>query len=89
MTEPFEAGNESSVYASDNEALLIGIDLGTSRSSIAALNGVRDVIESYVGWPKDSVALRHLKKKVVFGKEALDNRLSVDLFRPLEKGVLK
>jgi rod shape-determining protein MreB len=89
MTEPFETGNESSVYASDNEALLIGIDLGTSRSSIAALNGVRDVIESYVGWPKDSVALRHLKKKVVFGKEALDNRLSVNLFRPLEKGVLK
>ena len=89
MPEPFEISSESSAYASDSEALLIGIDLGTSRSAVAALNGVRGVVESYVGWPKDAVALRHLGKKVVFGTEALDNRLSVHLFRPLEKGVLK
>ena len=89
MAETFDIGNESSTYASDSEALLVGIDLGTSRSAVAALNGVRGAAESYVGWPKDTVALRHLKKKVVFGTEALDNRMSVHLFRPLEKGVLK
>ena len=89
MSESFEMSNESSAYASDSEALLIGIDLGTSRSAVAALNGIRGAVESYVGWPKDAVALRHLGKKVVFGTEALDNRLSVHLFRPLEKGVLK
>jgi len=89
MTESFSIDNESSSYASDSEALLVGIDLGTSRSAVAALNGVRGALESYVGWPKDSVALRHLRKKVVFGTEAVENRLSVHLFRPLEKGVLK
>jgi len=80
---------EASSYAADHDALMVGIDLGTSRSAIAAVNGVRKVVESYVGWPKDAVALRHLKKNIVFGTEALDNRLSLRLFRPLEKGVLK
>jgi rod shape-determining protein MreB len=80
---------EVSSYASDDEALLVGIDMGTSRSAIAAVNGMRKMIESYVGWPKDAVAVRHIKKNIVFGVEALDNRLSLRLFRPLEKGVLK
>ena len=39
-----------------NEALCIGIDLGTSRSSISASNGERHVVDSYVGWPLDMVA---------------------------------
>jgi len=80
---------EASTYAADDEALLVGIDLGTSRSAIAAANGVRKMIESYVGWPKDAVAVRHIKKNIVFGTEALEHRLSLRLFRPLEKGVLK
>ncbi|HUW33292.1 MAG TPA: MamK family actin-like protein [Planctomycetota bacterium] len=87
MTESFEP--EASSFARDEDALLVGLDMGTSRSAIASINGVRKVVESYVGWPKDPVALRHLKKEVVFGTEALDNRLSLNLFRPLEKGVLK
>ena len=32
--------------------LLVGIDLGTSRSAIAVSNGVRDMVASVVGWPK-------------------------------------
>jgi len=81
--------SDTSTYAGDTEALLVGIDLGTSRSGVAGSNGVRKIVESYVGWPKDAVSTRHIKKNIVFGTEALDNRLSLHLFRPLEKGVLK
>ena len=69
--------------------LYVGIDLGTSRTSVAASNGVRQTVWSFVGYPKDLVSRKALKKDVLFGKEALENRLSVDLYRPLEKGVIK
>ena len=69
--------------------LLVGIDLGTSRSSIVAMGGSRKTIESYVGWPKDAVSRKHLNADIIFGKAALDNRLALNLYRPLEKGVIK
>ena len=71
------------------EALHVGIDLGTSRSSVSASNGQRHVIESYVGWPLDMVARKVLKKEVLIGREALDNRSMLDLHRPLEQGLIK
>jgi rod shape-determining protein MreB len=74
---------------SKNEILQVGIDLGTSRSSISASNGSRHVIDSYVGWPVDMVARKVVKKSVLFGKEALDNRPMLDLHRPLERGLIK
>lgn len=70
-------------------ALLLGIDLGTSRSAIVSMNGPRKVIESYVGWPKDTISRKYLNADILFGRAALDNRLALDLFRPLEKGVIK
>lgn len=69
--------------------LRVGIDLGTSRSAISASNGMRNCVESYVGWPKDFISEKVLGKTVLFGREALDNRLSLDLVRPLENGVIK
>lgn len=72
-----------------NEILNIGIDLGTSRSAIAASNGSKNWVESYIGWPKDFIARKLLGKPVLFGKEALENRLSLDIYRPLEHGVIK
>jgi rod shape-determining protein MreB len=72
-----------------NEALCVGIDLGTSRSSISASNGERHVIDSYVGWPVDMVARKLVKKPVLIGHEALENRSMLDLRRPLERGVMK
>src|SRR6478672_11011374 len=56
------------------DVLHVGIDLGTSRSSISASNGGRHVVESYVGWPVDMVARRLVKKPILFGREALDSR---------------
>ena len=72
-----------------NEPLCVGIDLGTSRSSISASNGERHVIDSYVGWPLDMVARKIVKKSVLIGREALDNRSMLDLRRPLERGIMK
>ena len=69
--------------------LFVGIDLGTSRSSISASNQTREWIESFVGWPKDFIAQQVIGKPVLFGAEALDNRLSLDLCRPLERGIIK
>lgn len=71
------------------DTLCVGIDLGTSRSSISAANGERHVIDSYVGWPVDMVARKLVKKPVLVGREALDNRPMLDLRRPLERGVIK
>lgn len=70
-------------------ALLMGIDLGTSRSSIATVAGARKTVESYVGWAKDPVSRKYLGKDIIFGRHALENRHSVDLYRPLEHGVIK
>ncbi len=73
----------------EDNIVFVGIDLGTSRSSISASNNTREWIESYVGWPKDFIALQVVGKPVLFGAEALKNRLSLDLCRPLEHGVIK
>jgi rod shape-determining protein MreB and related proteins len=75
--------------AKDHGVLYVGIDLGTSRTSVAASNGVRDTLPSFVGYPKDVVSKKLLKKDVLFGDEAIAKRLSLDLYRPLEHGVLK
>lgn len=72
-----------------SDILYIGIDLGTSRSVIAASNTQRQWLESYVGWPKDFVARRMLGNRTLFGEEALQHRLSLHLVRPLEAGVIR
>jgi rod shape-determining protein MreB and related proteins len=71
------------------QTLYVGIDLGTSRSSVSASNGRRHVVESYVGWPVDMVARKVLKKPVLIGRDALENRSMLDLHRPLEEGLIK
>lgn len=73
----------------ETDILYVGIDLGTSRSSISASNSTREWIESYVGWPKDFISLQVVGKPVLFGADALKNRLSLDLSRPLQHGVIK
>ena len=69
--------------------LYLGIDLGTSRTSVAASNGVRETIASYVGYPKDAIASKKLGKDVLYGDEAIANRLSLKLYRPLAHGVIQ
>jgi len=85
---PILAPNDQDTGATEN-ALLLGIDLGTSRSSIVSINGARKTVESYVGYPKDPVSRKMLKADKIYGKAALDNRLALNLYRPLEHGVIK
>ena len=72
-----------------DEKMVVGIDLGTSRSAISAINGRRKWVESYVGWPKDFIAKKVVGKPILFGEEAVAHRLSLDLYRPLKNGVIK
>ena len=72
-----------------DNVLFVGIDLGTSRSAISSSNNMREWIESYVGWPRDFIAEQVVGKSVLFGAEALQHRLSLDLCRPLERGIIK
>ncbi len=71
------------------EKLVVGIDLGTSRSAISAINGRKKWVESYVGWPKDFIARKVVGEPILFGEEAIQHRLSLDLYRPLKNGVIK
>ena len=68
--------------------LNVGIDLGTSRTVIACDNGVRTFIPSYVGFPKDAVSRKMFDKDIVFGDEALKHRMALNLYKPIEQGVL-
>src|SRR5579884_746160 len=67
----------------------IGMDLGTFKTSVASSTGVRDVLFSAVGWPKDQIARTMLGRDVVFGKDIIEQRLALNVVRPFEKGVLK
>ncbi|NKB68417.1 MAG: hypothetical protein GKR89_15245 [Candidatus Latescibacteria bacterium] len=42
-----------------------------------------------MGFPKDLISLKFLKKKIVIGDECLKNRMAVDLVWPLEEGVFR
>ncbi len=82
MTDPRNAPSSAAT-------LEVGIDLGTSRSSISAANGQRHMVQSYVGWPRDMVARSVLERDILVGAEALERRPMLDLRRPLERGLIK
>lgn len=88
MTQASES-KEPSKKNKNHGVLYLGMDLGTSRTAISGSNGVRESLFSVVGYPKDVVSRKLLQKDVLFGQEAVDKRLSLNFFRPLEKGVLK
>ncbi len=82
-------GKSEAATKKDKGVLYMGIDLGTSRTSVAASNGVRTTLSSHVGYPKDVVARKLLGKEILFGDAAVEHRLSLNFFRPLAAGVLK
>jgi rod shape-determining protein MreB len=71
------------------EVLYIGIDLGTFRSVMVSSDSHEEEELTVIGTPKDLIAKNFLKRDVLFGEEALKNRLALNLFRPLEHGVIK
>ncbi|PLX47637.1 MAG: hypothetical protein C0613_13630 [Desulfobulbaceae bacterium] len=69
--------------------LLLGIDLGTSRTAVVADNNYQDLTSSVVGYPKDIVGLKMLGKPQVFGAEALRHHSALALYRPMEDGLIR
>jgi rod shape-determining protein MreB len=88
MTETEMVETKDEAKATEG-VLYLGIDLGTSRTSVCSSNGVRSTVESFVGYPKDAISMKLLKRSVLFGEDARKHRLSLNLYRPLEHGVLK
>lgn len=72
-----------------SDILYLGIDLGTCQTTISSSNGHEITIKSAVGWTQDLVLRKMLKKNILFGDEALKNKLALKFYRPLEKGVIK
>ncbi len=71
------------------EVVYIGMDLGTFKTSVASSTGLRDVLQTAVGWPRDHFARTLLGRDVVFGKDLIEHRLALKVVRPFEKGVFK
>jgi len=80
---------KSRAFSPKSEAIYVGIDLGTSQASVSASNGVREVVPTYVGYPKDNISEELLGDEPMFGDMALKHRLSVELIRPLAHGVIQ
>lgn len=74
---------------SEPNPVFVGMDLGTFKTSVASSLGLRDVIPTAVGWPKDHVARTVLGRDVVFGEDLVEHRLALEVVRPFEKGMLK
>ena len=68
------------------ERLYIGIDLGTYQSTIASSAGTTNTIQTVVGRPKDPVARNFLGRDVLFGADALKNKLACKIFYPMSSG---
>ena len=75
--------------AAGSKVMFIGVDLGTNHTAISTSEGKKNSIFSVVGTPKDAVASKFLKKEHLFGEEALTHRVALNLFKPIEDGVLK
>ncbi len=71
------------------DTVFIGIDLGTSRSAIVTNSGSQQWVRSIIGWPKDFVSKKLLKKPVLIGDEVFEHKLALDIYRPLERGIIK
>jgi rod shape-determining protein MreB len=82
-------GKDPAVEAGDEGIFWVGVDLGTSRTAVAGSNGVRESTLSLVGYPKDVVARKLLGDGPLFGQDVVEHRLSLDVFRPLQGGVIK
>lgn len=89
-----ESSKVVSAEAATVTAALVGVDLGTNTSVIAAshqgkkLKLANDVVTTVVGFPKDGIIPGILPNDTdaLFGTEALDYRLHLDLKWPLKEG---
>ena len=70
------------------EALFVGMDFGSYKTSVVASKGKRDTMYTAVGWPKDHVARALLQRDVIFGPDIVRHRLALNVVRPFAKEVI-
>jgi len=66
----------------------VGIDLGTSQTSITTSTGKRLSATTCIGYAKDIIAKKRFGKDFLLGDEALQHRLALDMVWPLADGVI-
>lgn len=71
------------------KTLLLGIDLGTARTAVVSNRQCKILTRTVVGYPKDIIGVKLLNRTQVIGAEAIEKRAYLDLFHPLQDGVLK
>ncbi|MEE8382435.1 MAG: MamK family actin-like protein [Thermodesulfobacteriota bacterium] len=69
--------------------LCVGVDLGTSWTAVMSEGGFKYNDRTIVGYPKDIIGRRVVGSNCVFGEAALRQRSSLNLYFPLESGVIK
>lgn len=69
--------------------LLLGIDLGTSRTAVMSNRDTKAMVRSVVGYPKDVIAVKLTGDEHIIGGEAIKKRSYMNLYYPLEDGVIK
>ncbi len=89
MASKKNTGKSGASAPGEKRNLFIGIDLGTNHTAICTSDGKKNSILSVIGTPKDAVASKFLKKEYLFGEDALKHRGALNLFKPVEGGVLK
>src|SRR5258708_7464108 len=66
--EPARLVSDKDKKATEKGVLYVGIDLGTSRTSVSASNGVRETVYSFVGYPKDALSIvKQRKDERIYG----------------------
>ncbi|MBF0184102.1 MAG: rod shape-determining protein [Magnetococcales bacterium] len=73
----------------NERALLVGIDFGTARTAVMNSRRQKGLLQTVVGYPRDIIGVKLLNRTLVVGDEAIEKRSYLDLFHPLEDGVLK
>ncbi len=81
--------NRVNMASQQTTPLLLGIDLGTSRTMVMSNRGARAEVRSVVGYPKDIIGVKLMNHSYMIGEEALKRHSYLDIQYPLEDGVLK
>lgn len=71
------------------DKIFIGVDFGTSKISITTSEGKNVLEQNVIGYPKDPISSKFLKKEVLYGVDALKHRIALNILRPIEHGTLK
>ncbi|MEO5351752.1 MAG: rod shape-determining protein [Magnetococcus sp. XQGC-1] len=73
----------------NERALLLGIDFGTARTAVMSNRKHKEILHSVVGYPRDIIGVKLLGQTRVVGDAAIEKRSFLDLFFPLDEGILQ